>query len=207
MKGCEIMKLSLDDSADIGILSEKRWGEYFAIWFDRIVEILGKRHERFDREDAVMQAFAKLMARGVEWKGAPRSEKDLFGCVLWQARGALSHSYEKKDIEIRHAKNAVVEGFVGAGTLSYCRMDEEIRYAAAFAAFHELCDEAGMKPRNVDAYCRCYLFGEATDVVAKELGMTANNIHQIKSRIERLLAAKGRKCYLKHRQRLFRDAA
>jgi len=201
------MKMVLDSVRHIEMPDSDDWAIYFSQWFEALVDALGAKHDRFDREDAVMQAFLKIMARGEEWTGAPDTEKELFGCLLWQAKGALSHNYEKKEIETRHATSAVADGFFNSGSGARCRIDHEIMKNAAFATLQELCELSGMKSKNIDAYRRCYLDCEPTEQVAKELGMTANNIHQIKSRIEKLLKTKGRDCYLKHRQRMFVDAA
>ena len=64
-----------------------------------------------------------------------------------------------------------------------------------------------LRPKNVAAYCRCYLEGEDCQSVAKAFGITANNLYAIRFRIERLLSAKGRDLFRQKQRQAFLMAA
>lgn len=64
-----------------------------------------------------------------------------------------------------------------------------------------------LRPKNVAAYCRCYLEGEDCQSVAKAFDITANNLYAIRFRIEKLLATKGRELFRQKQRQTFLAAA
>lgn len=153
-------------------------------------------------------AFTKLMARSYEdFPHHPDTEKGWYNCILWQAKGVLSHLYESKTIREKHHKLAMEERLHEGVCINRCTIDGNIRERAAFETLFQLCSNAGIKSENVAAYCRCYLEGEDSKSVAKAFGITANNLYAIRFRIERLLSAKGRDLFRKKQRQAFLMAA
>lgn len=198
----------LDDSVKIPYPTQEKWSEFFAQWAKPIAQALGSRHCEMDREDAVVSAFTKLMARSYEdFPHHPDTERGWYSCLLWQAKGALSHLYENKAIRDKHHKLAMDERLHESISVTRCSIDQDVRQTAAFETLFELCSNAGIKSENVVAYCRCYLEGEDSKSVAKALGITTNNLYAIRFRIERLLAAKGRELFRQKQRQAFLVAA
>ena len=198
----------LGDSMMIPYPNQEKWVEFYTKWATSLTKALGLRHCEMDREDAVVSAFAKLMARRPEdFPHHPDTEKGWYNCILWQAKGALSHLHENKAIREKYHKLAMDERLREGTGVTRCTIDQNVRQTAAFETLFELCSNAGIKSKNVEAYCRCYLEGEDSKSVAKALGITANNLYAIRFRIERLLAAKGRELFRQKQRQAFLMAA
>lgn len=198
----------LADNVTIPYPTQEKWVEFYTQWARTLTKALGLRHNEMDREDAVVSAFTKLMARRPEnFPHHPDTEKGWYNCILWQAKGALSHLYESKTIREKHHKLAMEERLCEGICLNRCTIDGNIRERAAFETLFQLCSNAGIKSENVAAYCRCYLEGEDSKSVTKAFGITANNLYAIRFRIERLLAAKGRDLFRQKQRQAFLMAA
>ena len=189
-------------------LSQVQWGDYYSRWFGDLVASLGSKYGEHDREDAVSEAFVKLAGKSVsEYQHVPETEAELYGCIYWQAKGWLSHRAESRRTWDAHHRRAVSEGYAVVPAGPVCTIDRQLNDQAAFATLETLCADAGILPRNVEAYRRRYLYGERTEDVAKALGMTAGNIHVVRDRIDRLRRKKGAACFFTHRAKAFLRAA
>lgn len=185
------------------------WSGFFKKWHDSLVKGLDHKFSLADREDAVSQAFVKLMAKpeSVYEGDIPQTEKGWYGNIYWQAKACLSHMAEARDTWVPYHRQATEEGYLTAPVRGFNHLDLEVRNAALHRTLDELCDEAGMKPANVAAYVRWYLEDEPSEKVAESFGMTANNLHAIRFRIEKLLKRKGAERFRAVRRRLFLEAA
>lgn len=202
------MKIKLDDMTAIEFPAAREWARFFSDWFDSIVDSLDARFTRADREDAVVGAFVKLMAKPKsEYGHVPETERDWYGNVVWQAKAGLSRMKVSRETWGRHHEKAALEGCLAPRGVPYCGIDDRVRAKAAFETLEELCAGAKMKRTNVDAYVRWYLFGEPCDKVAEAYGTNPNNLYAIRHRIEKLLANGGREVYGKIRRRLFLEVA
>lgn len=202
------MKIRLDDANVLEFPSTQKWAEFFEGWFDSIVDSLDARFARADREDAVVGAFVKLMAKPKsEYGHVPETERDWYGNVVWQAKAGLSRMKVSRETWGRHHEKAALEGRLAPKGVSYCGIDERVRDKAAFETLEKLCAGAKMKRTNVEAYVRWHLFGEPCDKVAESYGTNPNNLYAIRYRIEKLLANSGPEVYGKIRRRLFLEVA
>lgn len=201
--------IKLNSVDKVAFPTSEKWGEFYAAWFDSLVESLGTMHSACDREEAVANAFVKLMGYSEEdYASVPDTEKDWWGCIRWQAKADLSHVYESRVTREKYHKLATDERqLMGGNGVSYCGIDSEVGGKAAFETLYGLCREAKMKPENVEAYVRWYLNGENSDEVSRDLGITVNNLYMIRFRIEKLLGEKGKSRYVDVRNRLFLEAA
>lgn len=202
------MKMKLDKVTVLEFPTVRTWEAFFASWFDDLVDSLDNRFSRADREDAVVSAFVKLMAKPEsEYEHVPETEHEWFGNVLWQAKSALSRQKVSRETWTRHHEQATRDGFLTLSRGSYCGIDEAVRAKAAFATLRTLCERAKMKESNVEAYVRWYLFGESSEKVAADCGTNPNNLYAIRHRIEKLLALEGRETFGRIRRRLFLEVA
>jgi len=185
------------------------WASFFERWHDKLVDGLDGRFPKADREDAVARAFVKLMAKPeAAYEGhAPETEKDWYGNIRWQAKACLSHVAVSRDTWEKYHRQATEEGYLTSSVPGFNGLDLSVRNAALRRTLDELCDEAGIKPANVAAYVRWYLEGNPSDEVAEAFGTTANNLHAIRFRIEKLLRKKGAARFCAVRRRLFHEAA
>ena len=191
------------------VLDSHTWERFYSSWFDLLVGKLGGRYSQAVREDAVAWAFFKLMYKkpASAYGHLPESDDEWFCCLLWQAKAFLSHYHEHESTWQDHYENAFRDGYLTAAPNAVCTIDEAVSKDAAYATLASLCSDVGMKPENVLAYVRRYLDGEPSAKVAAEIGITCNNLHQIRRRVEDLLASRGPQRYREIRRRLFLEAA
>ena len=203
------MTVKLNATDKIRFPTMEVWARFFKDWSESLIEGLGNQHDLMDRQDAVSNAFVKLMfKKGIEDYGhIPETESDWYGCIKWQAKSFLKRGYDSKATWEKYHKAATFERLINAPAVSYCNIDREVRDAALHQTLREVCKEAKMKDVNVEAYVRWYLNGEDSAEVAEELGTNPNNLHAIRFRVEKLLKEKGKTKYASVRTRLFLEAA
>ena len=202
-------KLNLDAVTKIQYPTQDTWGKFYQDWNKSLVEGLGNQHDLMDRQDAVSDAFVKLMMRKDkgEYVHVPETEREWYGCIKWQAKACLSHAYGSRTTREKHHKAAMVEWIANTPVACSCNIDSEVRAAALYRTLREVCREAGMKKVNVEAYIRWYLNGENSADVALELGTTVQNLHVIRFRVEKLLREKGWGKFVAVRAQMFLEAA
>lgn len=95
MKFDSVTVVPFPDSAAFGAMHEK--------FFEPLVNSLNHAYSFADREDAVEEAFYKLMFKKdrAAYEKEPETESDWFYALRWQARAELSHRRENAE---RHAK-------------------------------------------------------------------------------------------------------
>ena len=86
--------MTLDAEKIIEFPDFETWAELYAKLKDPLVKRLNSSYSLADREDAVEEAFHKLMHkkdREAYGEKMPRTEAEWFGALRWQARSYLSH--------------------------------------------------------------------------------------------------------------------
>ena len=172
----------------------ERWAELYGQWFNHMVCSLWKHGSKADCEEAVQVAFLKVMGLSENLKLSkelePRTEKEWYSCVKWQARGVLSHMHQ------RVARFELFEDpdqFSG-GPSARRRDCERIRRALD-AAIWEAC--RGW--RNPVAKYRAFVMFTLDEMPAEKVVesipevFNANNLYQICARVRRALAAAARR--------------
>lgn len=190
MKLDSVTVVPFPDSAAFGAMYEK--------FFGLLVNSLNHAYSFADREDAVEEAFYKLMHKKdrFSYEKEPETEKDWFHALRWQARAALSHSRESAE---RHAKY-VEETAKALADVFACghqgeEMDAGIRSRALVRALETIRKEQDISRRDLDIYTSI----ETGEVSGRELAAryntTPDNIYVIKYRVGRLLRKHGPRCF------------
>ena len=96
--------MTLDSTTVVPFPDSAAWAAIYAKMRRPLVNSLNRDYCLADREDAVEEAFHKLMhKKDAEAYGEnmPQTEADWFGALRWQAKSFLSHMKERS---ARHAK-------------------------------------------------------------------------------------------------------
>lgn len=190
MKLDSVTVVPFPDSAAFGAMHEK--------FFAPLVNSLNHVYSFADREDAVEEAFYKLMFKKDRdaYEKEPETESDWFYALRWQARAELSHRRERAE---RHAKY-VEEAAKTLADVFACGyqgedMDAEIRSRALFRALEMLRKDQDVSRRDLEIYTGI----ETGEVSGRELAaryrLTSDNVYVIKYRVGRLLRKYGPRCF------------
>lgn len=163
--------MTLDTETTIEFPTIAKFSEFYDRWSTSLVNALNGGFPRADREDAVQHAFVKVMfvKDSDGYKRVPRTERDWYGCLLWQARSYLSHSTDSRKAWDGHHKRAYDEGYMTSGTGAFCTLDDEVESKSAWETLYVICKEANMKDANVAACVRWWLNDEPSDLVEREM--------------------------------------
>ena len=190
MKLDAVTVVPFPDSAAFGAMHEK--------FFEPLVNSLNHAYGLADREDAVEEAFYKLMFKKDRdaYEKEPETEKDWFYALRWQARAALSHSRESAE---RHARY-VEETAKALADVFACghqgeEMDAEIRSRALVRALEALRKEQDISRRDLDIYTAIETGAVSGNELAARYNTTPNNVYVIKHRVGRLLRKHGPRCF------------
>lgn len=186
MKLDSVTVVPFPDSAAFGAMYEK--------FFGLLVNSLNHAYSFADREDAVEEAFYKLMHKKdrFSYEKEPETEKDWFYALRWQARAALSHSRESAE---RHARYVEEAAKALADVFAYGHQGEEmdagIRSRALVRALEAFRREQDVSRRDLDIYVGV----QTGEVSGKELAtryrITSDHVYVIKYRVGRLLRKHG----------------
>lgn len=190
MKLDSVTVVPFPDSAAFGVMHEK--------FFEPLVNSLNHAYSFADREDAVEEAFYKLMFKKDReaYEKEPETESDWFYALRWHARAELSHRRERDE---RHARY-VEESAMALANVFACghqgeEMDAEIRSRALVRALETLRKEQDISRRDLDIYTSI----ETGEVSGRELATryntTSDNVYVIKYRVGRLLRKYGPRCF------------
>ena len=191
--------MKLDSTTAVSFPSQAEWAEYYSKFHKSLVNGLNGRYCLADREDAVEEAFHKLMHRkDIEAYGdkQPQTEADWYYNLRWQARAYLSHLKERAE---RHAKyvecaaDALADVFACGhqGEL----MDAGIRTRALVRALEEFREEQDVSRRNLTVYVLLEMGERSVKELAQRYETTENNIYAIKFRTGLLLRKYGPRCF------------
>lgn len=190
MKLDAVTVVPFPDSAAFGAMHEK--------FFEPLVNSLNHAYSFADREDAVEEAFYKLMFkkdRGA-YEKEPETEKDWFYSLRWQARAELSHRREHAERHARYVEEAAkaLTDVFACGHQGE-EMDAGIRSRALIRALKTLRKEQEISRRDLDIYTAIET-GEASGrELAARYGLTSDNVYVIKYRVGRRLRKYGPRCF------------
>ncbi len=190
------MKLDSDtvvpfpDSAAFGVMHEK--------FFETLVNSLNHAYSFADREDAVEEAFYKLMFKKDRdaYEKEPETESDWFHALRWQARAELSHRRENAECHARYVEEAAkaLADVFACGHQGE-EMDAETRSRALARALETFRKEQDVSRRDLEIYTGI----ETGEVSGRELAtryhITSDNVYVIKYRVGRLLRKHGPRCF------------
>ena len=190
MKLDSVTVVPFPDSAAFGAMHKK--------FFEPLVNSLNHAYSFADREDAVEEAFYKLMFKKERdaYEKEPETESDWFYALRWQARAELSHRRERAE---RHAKY-VEEAAKALADVFACGhqgedMDAEIRSRALVRALEMFRKDQDVARRDLEIYTGI----ETGEVSGRELAtryrLTSDNVYVIKYRVGRLLRKHGPRCF------------
>ena len=189
--------MKLDKNTVIGFPSNEEWAKLYQKLCKPLVSSLNSKYCLADREDAVEEAFHKLMhKKDIEAYGdkKPQTEADWFWQLHWQARSFLSHM---KDSAERHAKyiERAAEDMLGMiAAVQGLELDSAICHHALVKALEMLCKEQDISRRNLCIYTRVELCNESVKSVSHRFHVTENHVYQIKFRMKNLLRKHGPDC-------------
>ena len=190
--------MKLDSETIIPFPNLYDWAVFHKKFFKTLVNMLSKAYSLCDREDAVEEAFVKLMYKKPRdtYDKEPETEKDWFYTLHWQSRAALSHRRESDERRTRLADEVAKEmaGMVEAGRQGEA-MDAAIRSDALARALAIFCGEHDVSRRDIAIYVGAETRSASTGELAARFGTTAGNVYVIKSRVGKLLRKYGRRCY------------
>lgn len=170
----------------------ERWADFYAKWRESLAKSLGKCASPADCEDAVHQAFLKVMGLSPNLKLdkelEPKTTGKWYGFMKWQARGVLSNIHGKA------SKFEPLPDDIPCGGFS-SRMDRSFLRRAVRVAAWEAC----RKRSNAVAKYRAFVLfvleersaAEVVEAVPETLNV--NNLYQICDRIRHDLDVVSRK--------------
>ena len=194
-------KPKFDNVGVIGFPNSAFWADFYGKFRDNLVNSLNGGYCRADREDAVEEAFHKLMhKKGREAYGEkfPKTEEEWFNSLWWQARAYLSHLKDRGEVHAKYVETmAKVLADVFARGHQGESIDEDIIARALVSALEILREEQDVPRRALDIFVRLQMNGESARSVAERYGIEENNVYQIKFRTGRILRKYGPKCFEK----------
>lgn len=191
--------MKFDEIAEVPFPDTLAWGKYYEKFRKPLVASLDNRYMLADREDAVEEAFHKLMHkkdRDAYGDNMPRTEKNWFYALRWQARSYLSHMKDRCKLHARYVEEAsktladvLVNGCQGG------EGDSEVHSRALVLALDMLREEQDISRRDLSIYLALQMRGESAKVVGVRHSVSSNNAAVIKFRIGRLLRKYGPRCF------------
>lgn len=192
--------MTLDDMTPVAYPNRETWGMFYEKFRLPLVNGLNRKYSYADREDAVEEAFHKLMHlkdREAYGDNLPDTEAKWYGALYWQARAKLSHMRERGERHAEYIKKAVEElsGIFACG-FQGMSIDSELRSRALVRALEMFREEQDVSRRDLNVYV-LRMSGVRAKEVASRLGITANNVDQIKYRVGILLRKRGPRCFVR----------
>lgn len=186
--------MKLDSISVVPFPDSAAWAAFHEKFFSPLVNSLNHAYCLADREDAVEEAFYKLMFKKDRdaYEKEPETEKDWFYALRWQARAALSHRREREE---RHAEY-VEEAAKALADVFACghqgeEMDAEIRSSALVRALETFRKEQDISCRDLNIYVAIQTGEASGQELAARYRITSDNVYVIKYRVGRLLQKHG----------------
>jgi hypothetical protein len=185
---------------NVGIFpSRTTWGEIYGKYRAKLVSSLSSRYCLADREDAVENAFDKLMNKkdpAAYGDKMPASAEAWAKVLYWQARSFLSHMNERSQI---HAKcvekmaKELEEAFVPANQGAF--LDAEVHSRALPLALEIFRKDQDVSCRNLKIYLSSVYKKIPAKVIAEKFKISEDNVYVIKFRVGKLLEKHGKKYF------------
>lgn len=176
--------------------SRDSWGRIYAKYRSQIVSRLSSWYSLADREDAVENAFDKLMnKKDPESYGdrMPASSEDWAKVLYWHARSFLSHMKEHSEIHAKYVEKISKElegSFACANQGAF--MDAAVYSHALASALDSFRKDQDISRRNLEVYVGVVMDKIPAKDLAKKFKISENNVHAIKFRVGKLLAKYGK---------------
>jgi DNA-directed RNA polymerase specialized sigma24 family protein len=191
----------LDATTPMAFPNRETWGKLYGKFRLPLVNRLSSRYSYADREDAVEEAFHKLMhKKDMTAYGAklPQTEMDWYWNLHWQARSFLSHIKSRSDIHAKYVETMSKEledTFIPE--LQGIGLDSNIRSEALVKALEIFKAEQDISRRDLNIFILRERLRMPSKKVAARYNLTVDNVDVIKHRIGKLIRKYGRDCYLR----------
>ena len=184
----------LDAKTPVAYPNRETWGKFYAKFQLPLVNSLSSRYSYADREDAVEEAFHKLMHKKdmmAYGEKLPQTEVGWYWNLHWQARSFLSHIKSRSDIHAKELEDTFIPELQGIG------LDSNIRSEALVKALEIFKAEQDISRRDLNVFILRERLRMPSKKVAARYNLTVDNVDVIKHRIGKLLRKYGRDCYLR----------
>jgi len=191
--------MKLDSVTPIAFPDSATWAGFYAKFRDKLVNSLSGRYCIADREDAVEEAFHKLMYKkdmAAYGERLPQTEADWYWNLHWQARSFLSRITERNERHSRYEEemSKVLAGIFACGHQGE-GMDADIRAHALVRALETFRKDQDVSRRDLAIYVGIETGAVSGQELAKRYRLTSDNVYVIKYRIGRLLRKYGPRCF------------
>ena len=186
--------MKLDSVSVVPFPDSAAWAAFHEKFFGPLVNSLNHAYCLADREDAVEEAFYKLMFKKDRdaYENEPETEKDWFYALRWQARAALSHRREREERHaeyVEEAAKALADAFACGHQGE--EMDAEIRSCALVRALEAFRQEQDVSRRDLDIYVGVQTGEVSGKSLAARYRITSDHVYVIKYRVGGLLRKHG----------------
>ena len=187
--------IKLDATTIVSYPTPSKWADYYGRFRSSLVNSLNGRYCIADREDAVEEAFHKLMHKkdiAAYGEKMPRTESEWYWNLHWQARSFLSRITERIERHSRYVEemSKALAGIFACGHQGE-EMDSDIRARALVRALETFRKEQDVSRRDLAIYVGIETGVATGQELAKRYETTSNNVYVIKCRIGQLLRKYG----------------
>ena len=195
----EIRMIKLDATTIVSYPTSSKWADYYERFHRSLVNSLNGRYCVADREDAVEEAFHKLMHKkdmAAYGEKMPQTEADWYWNLHWQARSFLSRIKERAERHSRYveAMSKALAGIFACGHQGE-EMDAGISTRALVRALETFRKEQDVSRRDLVIYVGIETGAVSGMELAKRYQLTAENVYVIKHRMGHLLRKHGPRCF------------
>ena len=187
--------IKLDATTIVSYPTPSKWADYYGRFRSSLVNSLNGRYCIADREDAVEEAFHKLMYKkdmAAYGEKVPQTEAEWYWNLHWQARSFLSRITERIERHSRYVEemSKALAGIFACGHQGE-EMDADIRARALVRALETFRKEQDVSRRDLAIYVGIETGVATGQELAKRYETTSNNVYVIKCRIGQLLRKYG----------------
>ena len=178
------------EETEMFIPTLEQWGELYDLWFKLLVASLASYASQLDCEEAVQEAFLKVMGLSQNLKLRkplePRTLNEWYRFVQWQARAVLSHMKAKA---LKYEYSLPLEEILPTRATDRCSRLDYIRQILC-EAVHKVCQKWKDSDAKSNAFIRFQLDEMPAADVVREIPevLNTNNLYQLSARIRRALA-------------------
>lgn len=185
------MMMKLDDVVQIGFPDAKGWNRLYAKFQKALVQSLNAAYGLQDREDAVEDAFFKLMhgksSASIGGK-RPVTEKDWFCVLHWKSRAYLSHLKDHADVHARYAAKVLrdFEDVFASGSQGVA-LDDASRRHRLSCLVGEALQNGVVTRRDLKVFILVRAMEVSPREAAARFRLSTNNVYQITFRVAKAL--------------------
>ena len=196
--------MKLDSVTVVPFPDSAAWAAFHVKFFDSLVRSLNRAYCLADREDAVEEAFHKLMHKTDRnsYEKEPETERDWFYALRWHARSYLSHCREDADRRAKYAEDAAqtLVDLFACGHQGE-ELDAEIRARSLVRALEMFRKDQDVSRRDLAIYVGIETGVASGQELAARYRITVDNVYVIKYRVGRLLRKHGPRCFARALER------